>query len=73
MRAEAATLDQARLDAHEECLDVELALGRHAEICVELRELVDRRTRDRRHQPQGSGDRPAPAARRHFRVRRKGS
>lgn len=40
IRAAAAVLDESRLDVLEECVEVELALGRHAELCRELKVLA---------------------------------
>lgn len=40
MRVEAGMLEDLRLDVHEECLAIDLDLGRHGEVCTELRELV---------------------------------
>jgi DNA-binding SARP family transcriptional activator len=39
VRAEANALDELRLDATEESVEVELSLGRHAALCAELRAL----------------------------------
>ncbi len=40
IRAAAAALDELRLDVLEECVECELLLGRHAELCAEVRELA---------------------------------
>lgn len=40
MRAAAAKLDESRISALQDCLDIELQLGRHQEIIAELTELV---------------------------------
>ena len=48
LAAEAAALTERRLVAWEECLELELAAGRHAGLVPELRDLVDRHpTRER--------------------------
>ncbi|MEN3310471.1 MAG: hypothetical protein V7603_6673 [Micromonosporaceae bacterium] len=39
IRAAAVPLDESRLDVLEECMAAELAAGRHAELCAELRAL----------------------------------
>lgn len=41
IEAAAARLDEQRLAAWEDCLDLELRLGRHREITGELQALVD--------------------------------
>lgn len=40
VRAAATGLNESRLSAYQECLDLELRLGRHSEIIAELTELV---------------------------------
>jgi DNA-binding SARP family transcriptional activator len=48
LQSAAVGIDERRLNALEECLDVELRLGRHREIIHELRDLVARHsTRER--------------------------
>jgi DNA-binding SARP family transcriptional activator len=41
-RAEAAALEERRLTVHEQRIEADLALGRHAQVTAELQSLVDR-------------------------------